>query len=359
MIDFSTLKGLTIPEGNVTEIKDANGNVLWSAVKPHPVVVALSRGNAGAGITSTLDGEDFSGIATILSTQNLAIQFTSGSLYLNDEVVYSGGTDITYIVPISDTTTHIMINCMGTRSYNGTEFVTSYTVRISTFNITESKSATIVVNSNTSNTNSTANIKHNDITYPVGTETIFTAQIGDVVTCVSGGMSGGVSLNGVSMGGSGMSGGMGPIGTFYWIVMNDAIVSLSYQQPMYSAPSSSIGITESKIPEGQAIVSISGNNTNAITINGETQKVGDLIIPIGTIITCTVDTNEDDVNSSDPDASYGRYTEYGNVTLNGNYVAYATRDNYTSVVYNHTVTNSISIHSSSFRTQSKVDIIEV
>lgn len=29
MIDFSTLKSLTIPEGEVTKITDANGNVLW------------------------------------------------------------------------------------------------------------------------------------------------------------------------------------------------------------------------------------------------------------------------------------------------------------------------------------------
>jgi hypothetical protein len=33
MIDFSTLKALTIPEGEVTKIEDAIGNVMWSAVK--------------------------------------------------------------------------------------------------------------------------------------------------------------------------------------------------------------------------------------------------------------------------------------------------------------------------------------
>ena len=33
MIDFATLKGLTIPEGVVTQITDASGMVLWSAVK--------------------------------------------------------------------------------------------------------------------------------------------------------------------------------------------------------------------------------------------------------------------------------------------------------------------------------------
>lgn len=39
MIDFGTLKSLTIPEGEVTEIKDANGNVLWSAVKPVTITI--------------------------------------------------------------------------------------------------------------------------------------------------------------------------------------------------------------------------------------------------------------------------------------------------------------------------------
>lgn len=31
MMDFSTLRGVTIPEGEVTQIADANGVVLWSA----------------------------------------------------------------------------------------------------------------------------------------------------------------------------------------------------------------------------------------------------------------------------------------------------------------------------------------
>lgn len=33
MIDFSTLQGLTIPEGVVTQITDASGRVIWSAVR--------------------------------------------------------------------------------------------------------------------------------------------------------------------------------------------------------------------------------------------------------------------------------------------------------------------------------------
>ncbi len=38
MIDFSTLQGLTIPEGVVTKITDASGRVLWSAAKKKVVV---------------------------------------------------------------------------------------------------------------------------------------------------------------------------------------------------------------------------------------------------------------------------------------------------------------------------------
>jgi hypothetical protein len=41
MIDFSTLKGLTIPEGNVTKITDVSGNVLWEA-PPSGVKITLS-----------------------------------------------------------------------------------------------------------------------------------------------------------------------------------------------------------------------------------------------------------------------------------------------------------------------------
>ena len=36
-IDFSTLTGLTIPEGEVTKIQDAAGNVLWELVQGEPI----------------------------------------------------------------------------------------------------------------------------------------------------------------------------------------------------------------------------------------------------------------------------------------------------------------------------------
>lgn len=39
MIDFSTLQGLTIPEGVVTQIADASGRVLWKA---GPVIIQFT-----------------------------------------------------------------------------------------------------------------------------------------------------------------------------------------------------------------------------------------------------------------------------------------------------------------------------
>ena len=66
-IDFSTLKGLTIPEGVVTQITDASGNVLWKKISGIPITVS---GFGGYGIMSDsnalviIDGTKHSGIYT-------------------------------------------------------------------------------------------------------------------------------------------------------------------------------------------------------------------------------------------------------------------------------------------------------
>lgn len=59
MIDFSTLKGLTIPEGVVTQITDAAGNVLW-ALSGGKVILEVEKitSNTYAGET-TYTGEQF------------------------------------------------------------------------------------------------------------------------------------------------------------------------------------------------------------------------------------------------------------------------------------------------------------
>lgn len=49
-MDFSKVKSLTIPEGVVTQIADASGRVLWSAVKPVTVTIQPNP----SGVTSYL-----------------------------------------------------------------------------------------------------------------------------------------------------------------------------------------------------------------------------------------------------------------------------------------------------------------
>lgn len=46
MIDFSILKGLKTPKGNVTKITDINGNVLWEA-PPSGATVTITKRLAG------------------------------------------------------------------------------------------------------------------------------------------------------------------------------------------------------------------------------------------------------------------------------------------------------------------------
>lgn len=50
-MNFATLKGLTIPEGVVTQITDADGTVLWSA-KRNAIVTITSECNGIMGDTS-------------------------------------------------------------------------------------------------------------------------------------------------------------------------------------------------------------------------------------------------------------------------------------------------------------------
>ena len=53
MMDFASVKGLTIPEGEVTQIEDENGNVIWSAVQKAMVTIT-SECNGINGDTSSI-----------------------------------------------------------------------------------------------------------------------------------------------------------------------------------------------------------------------------------------------------------------------------------------------------------------
>ena len=81
MIDFSTLQGLTIPEGVVTQITDAAGNVLWSAVKPEPVVLEVAKQTSDTYVGSTLyTGEQFVLLDIYPKNANSTVTVTYGGL---------------------------------------------------------------------------------------------------------------------------------------------------------------------------------------------------------------------------------------------------------------------------------------
>lgn len=63
MIDFTTLKGLTIPEGNVTQIADANGNVLWKKAPSEATITIIGDTSSTIGglINVTIDGQIYTG----------------------------------------------------------------------------------------------------------------------------------------------------------------------------------------------------------------------------------------------------------------------------------------------------------
>lgn len=102
-INFATLKGLTIPEGNVTQITDASGNVLWSAVKK--VIITLTG-------TSQISYAEYKGTKYYYpSTFEAAVGDTitafvgicpsSASIHLNGQQVASSLGSATYSYTVS------------------------------------------------------------------------------------------------------------------------------------------------------------------------------------------------------------------------------------------------------------------
>ena len=81
MIDFATLQGLTIPEGVVTQITDAAGNVLWSAEKPMPVVLGVKKITSDTYASETAyTGEQFILLNIYPKKSNGVVNVTYGGL---------------------------------------------------------------------------------------------------------------------------------------------------------------------------------------------------------------------------------------------------------------------------------------
>ena len=93
MIDFSTLKGLTIPEGNVTQIADASGSVLWSAVEKVTVNIKTSgmfiTGSIPASVT--INGVSYNSATTVDVPKGSVIVCSAPWVTLYNSTNRSGG----------------------------------------------------------------------------------------------------------------------------------------------------------------------------------------------------------------------------------------------------------------------------
>ena len=80
MINFSTLQGLTIPEGVVTQIEDASGRVLWAVQSDKPVILEVEKitSDTYAG-GKTYTAEEFI-LLDIYPTTNGTVNVTYGGL---------------------------------------------------------------------------------------------------------------------------------------------------------------------------------------------------------------------------------------------------------------------------------------
>jgi hypothetical protein len=79
MFNFSQLKSLTIPEGNVTQITDASGRVIWAVGKPVVLEVAKQTLTTYAGET-TYENEQFILLDIYPKNANSTVRVTYGGL---------------------------------------------------------------------------------------------------------------------------------------------------------------------------------------------------------------------------------------------------------------------------------------
>lgn len=81
MIDFSTLQGLTIPEGVVTQITDSTGRVIWAVQNNKPVVLQVEKITSDTYAGETLyEGEQFVLLDIYPNNANSTVKVTYGGL---------------------------------------------------------------------------------------------------------------------------------------------------------------------------------------------------------------------------------------------------------------------------------------
>lgn len=88
MMNFATLQGLTIPEGVVTQIADAQGNVLWSSAPPFDGTIIL-RPSADISVDSNFTLVPSDATAAYMLINEEVSDGAATRIYINDSLVSS------------------------------------------------------------------------------------------------------------------------------------------------------------------------------------------------------------------------------------------------------------------------------
>lgn len=108
MINFSTLKGLTIPEGVVTQIADASGRVLWSKSRTATITISNTgnRGSCNISHNGTIYYTPTTFTANIGDTISCGAENSEKNrVYVNNVLVASGDSYVDYdYTVVSDAT---------------------------------------------------------------------------------------------------------------------------------------------------------------------------------------------------------------------------------------------------------------
>lgn len=80
------------------------------------------------------------------------------------------------------------------------------------------------------------------------------------------------------------------------------------------------------------------------------------VFPVGTVISCYAKTDSDDMSGANPD--YGYHSKYGNIMVNGEYVAWATHGDY-DATYDYIVTENAYIELKNSKGLGRVRITEI
>lgn len=139
-IDFATLKGLAIPEGNVTQITDASGRVLWKQAPSEATITITKVGSLPPntiGAQVIVNGTNYSDAITVTvpigtiitctakwTTKYMASTHTGGTVMVNGAVVaesgeLSGGTTTYEYTVQGDVAIELSVQYVQTSQYGG------------------------------------------------------------------------------------------------------------------------------------------------------------------------------------------------------------------------------------------------